>query len=158
MSKQRIENAPFDKTDYYLRTQRIRGWIVNFAVGIIIAGMSAWLFFGSRNITVTGYAQILADMETCCVVSGSDIDKVKPGMTVWVANIKGQIIKIEESEYTSDQLRSLYGDFFRYMQPEKDMVYYLAYADIRKDRSEQSSYTIITDTVTPFEYFFGGAK
>lgn len=156
MDKKKIENASLDGTDSYLRTQRIRAWIVAAAVLVLAAGALTWLFFGSCNITVTGYAYVSGNVETYCFVSSRDIDRVTPGMTVWVNNTKGKIMRVADHYYTYDQLLFLYGNSIANLHVKEDEVYYSVSADIRQDRSDFGKFTIITDTVTPFACYFGG--
>lgn len=156
MSKKKIRSTVTDGTDRYLRVQRVRGWIILLAVIFLMIGGMVWLFFGSYNITVTGYAQILGKTCAFCAVPASDIDKVEPGMTVWADNCSGAVTRIEEAYYTYDQLINMYGHSADYMHFKENEVYYFADADIKEEFSGYSKYTIIIDTVTPFEFFFGG--
>ena len=156
MDKQKNKRTPLDKTDSYLRTQRIRIWLVILAGLILASGVLAWLFFGTYNITVSGYAQVVKNANTYCVVSSTDIDKVKPGMTAWVDNFCGTVINIEEDLITYDQIVYLYGYSSKHLHVKEDETYYFVDLDITEADSGYRKYTIITDTVTPFEYFFGG--
>lgn len=157
MDKKKNDNTPLEKTGSYLRTQRIRGWIVVLAAMIFAAGVLAWLFFGSCSITVTGYAYVYGGVDTVCFVSPGDIDKVKPGMAVWVDNTKGTVTQIKDNYYTYDQLRLMYGNTVRNLHMNEDDVCYSVNTDIVKELSEVGRFTIITDTVAPFFYYFGGA-
>ena len=155
MNKQKIGSTPIDKTDRYLRTQKIRIWIVIVAAVVLVVGALVWLFFGSINIKVTGYAQVLNETGTYCVVPSEDIDKIKAGMTVWVDDTEGKIIFVGEDYYTYDGLLALYGYSIKNLHVKENEVYYFADTDIIKDNSSYSKFTIIVDTVTPFEYYFG---
>lgn len=124
---------------------------------LLISGFLFWIFFGACNTTVTGYAQVVKDLGTCCLIPSTDIDRVEPGMEVWVDNLRGTLTKIDDSFSTCEQIRDLYGYSAQHLHLKEDETYYLVDTDIVESESGYSRFTIVTGTVTPFEYYFGGA-
>ena len=156
MDKQNNRSTSPDKTDSYLRTQRIRIRLVVLAGLILVSGMLFWFFFGAVNITVSGYVQTVRGVCAYCAVPSADIDKVELGMTGWVDQYKGTVTHIDEKYTTYDEIESLYGYSAKHFHAKKDETYYFVRLDITEANSGYSRFTIITDTVTPFEYYFGG--
>ena len=156
MEKKKIENTPLDRTDSYLRTQRVRVWVVILGVLVFASGVLIWLFFGSRNVTVSGYASIAGNVEACCLVPSQDIDKVSAGMTVWINNTRGTVTEIKDQYLDYSQILFMYGNSIGNLNIQEDEVYYPVYSDIVKEKSDYGKFTIITKTVTPFVYYFGG--
>lgn len=154
-NQKNISTTP-DRTDSYLRTQRIRVWLVILAGLVLVSGVLIWMFFGAINITVSGYTETIKDKCAYCAVSSADIDRVKLGMTGWVDHRKGTVTNIEEKYSTYDEIVSLYGYSAKNFHIKEDESYYFVELDITEANSGYSRFTIITDTVTPFEYYFGG--
>ena len=156
MDKQKNRSSSLDKTDRYLRTQKIRVWLVVLAGLVLVSGMLVWLFFGAINITVSGYAETIKDVCTYCAVPSEDIDRVQLGMTGWVDHYKGTVTHMDENYSTYDEIVILYGFSAERFHVKQDETYYFVELDITEANSGYSRFTIITDTVTPFEYYFGG--
>ena len=157
MNKKKRDNLMPDGAEGYLHVQRIRIWFFVLAAVLMIVGGAVWMFFGSYNITVTGNAQIIANIGTYCFISSTDIDRVKPGMTAWVGDKCSTVKSVDDEYYTYEGLVALYGQSARRLHPEEGKAYYSVEIDSIEKTSGYSSVTIITDVVTPREYFFGGA-
>ena len=156
MDKQKNRSSAPDKTDSYLRTQRLRVWLVALAGAVLVSGLLVWLFFGAYNITVSGYAETIQGVCAYCAVPSAEIDRVQLGMTGWIDSHKGTVTHIDENCSTYDEIIHLYGFSAARFHVKQDETYYFVELDITQADSGYSRFTIITDTVTPFEYFFGG--
>ncbi len=157
MEKQKQRPAPSEGGNHYLHTQKTRWWLVLLAALILLSGALCWMFFGSCNITVTGYAQVVKDLGTYCIIPSTDIGRVEPGMKVWVDNLGGTLTRLGDTYHTYEQMTDLYGYSAQHLRLREDETYYIADADIVEKESGYSRFTVVTGTVTPFEYFFGGA-
>lgn len=146
------------KEDKYLKTNTVGYKILLLAVLIVFIGMLSWLFFGSYNITVQGYADVEEGIPAYLYVTAEDVDKIKPGMTVAIGNSYGTVVE-KTAEYQSyEYLKALYGPNVDKLHVSPNKSYYCITTDITEEPSAYAPFTIIIETVSPIEYFSGGAK
>ena len=144
--------------DKYLKTNIAGYRILILAVLVVFVGMLSWLFFGSYNITVKGYADVEEGIPAYLYVAAEDVDKIRPGMTVAIGNSYGTVVDITEEHQDYEYLKALYGPSVDKLHVSPNKSYYLITTDITEEPSAYAPFTIIIETVSPIEYFSGGTK
>ncbi|MDO5828524.1 MAG: hypothetical protein Q4Q25_00085 [Methanocorpusculum sp.] len=144
--------------DKYLKTNTAGYKVLLLAVLFVFAGLLSWLFFGSYNITVQGYADVEEGIPAYLCVPAEDIDKIKPGMTVAIGNSYGTVQEIAERYGTYEDLKAIYGPNVDKLHVSPDKSYYSVTADITEEPSAYAPFTVVIKTVSPIEYFSGGMK
>lgn len=144
--------------DKYLKTNTAGYRVLLLAVFVVFAGLLSWLFFGSYNITVQGYADVEEGIPAYLYVPAEDIDKIIPGMTVAIGTSYGTVQEIAEQYATYEDLRSVYGPNVDKLHVSPDKSYYAVTADITEEPSAYAPFTVVVGTVSPIEYFSGGME
>ena len=144
--------------DKYLKTNTAGYRVLLLAVFVVFAGVLSWLFFGSYNITVQGYADVEEGIPSYLYVPAEDIDKISPGMTVAIGTSYGTVQEIAEQYATYEDLRSVYGPNVDKLHVSPDKSYYAVTADITEEPSAYAPFTVVVGTVSPLEYFSGGME
>lgn len=144
--------------DKYLKINNVGYGIVFLSCIIVLVGILCWLFFGAYNITINGYADVVLGRTTYCVVEAQDIDYVKVGMNINIGNVKGKIIEVEDEYYTYERIHNLYGPMIEKFNLSKNKSYYFVDADINNVSTGIKPFSIVVDTITPFEYYILGDK
>lgn len=142
--------------DKYLKKNSIGYGVIVLSAFIIMIGIVCWLFFGTYNVTVNGYADVVYGRQTHLFVDSEDIDKVKVGMNVSVGNERGKIINIYDYYDTYENLFEIYGSVVDKFNLSKDKTYYAVVADIENDSTGIKPFSIVVDTVKPYKYYFLG--
>ena len=141
--------------DKYLKKNVAGYWIAILSLVLLFVGLGSWMLFGSYNLTVTGYADVVQGIPAYVYVQSEDIDKIKPGMTVSIGNSKGKVANIVDGYLTYDDFFAVYGVNVKHLHIDKNKSYYEINADITEEPSGYLPYTIIYKTITPLEYFLG---
>lgn len=144
--------------DKYLKTNTAGYRVLLLAVFVVFVGLLSWLFFGSYNITVQGYADVEEGIPAYLYVPAEDIDKIRPGMTVAIGTSYGMVQEIAERYATYEDLRSVYGPNVDKLHVSPDKSYYAVTADITEEPSAYAPFTVVVGTVSPIEYFSGGME
>ena len=144
--------------DKYLKMNTAGYRLLFLAMLIVLIGMLGWLFFGSYNITVQGYADVVEGMPAYLCVPAEDVDRIKPGMTVAIGNSHGAVLEVIEHYYTFEDLKVLYGPNVEKLHVTPDKSYYMIVADITQEPSAYAPFTVVIKTVSPIEYYTGGTE
>lgn len=149
-----------EKTDYYLKTVRIRYWLIWLAVAIVVASGILWFFLGSYNITVSGYGQVFSDTRQVYAVRMEQVDALKPGMEIWVGNARGKIENINYDILINySDLCEIYGkDIIDRTDIDENDVFYAFTATIPGISIGTHNYSVVAKTMTPYEYISGGTQ
>ena len=141
--------------DKYPRRNIASYWILVLAAVLLLIGMLSWLIFGSYNLTVTGYADVIKGTSNYLYVQAEDVDKIATGMTAKIGDSKGTVTWIGKEYLTYDELKSIYGPSIKYLHLSTDKSYYEVFTDIQDEESGYLPYTIIYKTISPLDYFLG---
>ena len=126
---------------------------------LLAAGFTVWLFSGSYNLTLNGYAYVMKDSCAYCYVEAGDINKVSEGMRVMIGNSKGKVTEIDPVSYGYEDYYAIYGvNAKQKLHMKENAEYYVITADIKMTSTGFREYTMITSTAVPYEYLAGGVS
>ena len=95
-----------EQLNQYIRLSNPGVWILLIAIVVLLIGVCAWGFFGKIDTKITTVA-ISSDYNSYIYIKETDLEKVKTGMKVEIANNenKYEIVEIETTpEKVTDEL------------------------------------------------------
>ncbi len=87
-----------DKLDEYLKISTPNLWLLLFAILALLLGVFVWASVGKLETTISCVASV-KDRQAEIVLSGSDAEKIKPGMTVRMQSGEEIIETIDFDEF-----------------------------------------------------------
>lgn len=150
-----------EKTDHYQRTVRVRYGYIAVSLGLLLLSAGLWFFFGSFNTTLTGYGQNFGGNRNLIMVPITKIDQICPGMQIWVGNSRGEVTEMANDYYFHyEDICALSSTAIAELltNGDHDQVFVEFYASLPDLPNGLFSYSIVLDTETPYEHFFGGDR
>ena len=161
LKKRTIFGAMNEKTDHYQKTVRVRYGYLALALGFLLLSAGLWFFLGSFNTTLTGYGQNFGGDRNLILVPITKLDQIHPGIQIWAGNSRGEVTDaVEDYYFKYEDICALSNAAIAeaVTNGDHDQVFVEFYASLPDLPNEFFTYSIVLDTKTPYEYFFGGDR
>lgn len=162
MLKKRMKFGAMNiKTDHYQKTVRIHYSHIVFVLIFLLLSAGFWFFFGSFNTTITGYGQCFGGNKSLILVPMTKIDQIHPGMQIWVGNSRGEVANEIDAYYLDyEDICGIVGSFVAEAATngDHDQIFGEFHASLPDLPRGIFTYSIVTDTKTPYEHYFGGEQ
>ena len=160
LSKRRLNFGTMnEKSDHYQKSVCVRYRYIIPVLVFLLFTFGLWFFFGAFNTTLTGYGQCFGENRNLILIPITKIDQIHPGIHVWVGNSRGEVTDaVADCYFDYEDICNLNGASVAEIitSGNHDQIFGEFYVSLPDLPLGIFPYSIVINTETPYEHFFGG--